>query len=53
MRVKPTHYNPGNTDRKTRCGIWLRPGNKVLWTLDPKDATCDRCVKMIAAEVRP
>jgi hypothetical protein len=52
-RERPTHLNPNNTDRKTRCGVWLRPGNKIKWTLDPADATCNRCVKYHKQDVRP
>lgn len=49
-QVDIVHYNPPETRYETRCG---RSTNSVKrWTTDPNDATCNVCVRCIAADRR-
>lgn len=41
---KTLHFNPVNTKMKTRCGRLL---GDVLWRLDIKDATYNRCLQLM------
>lgn len=47
--IKAIHLNPDNSWGISRCGKRLA---NVIWRSDPKDVTCNLCLRLIEKDKR-